>query len=245
MRTTRSPGPVTSPGAGDACRRAGDRPEATMTARPRTADRPPSPVLTMRQEERRRRILRATVALASRGGFDAVQMREVAEVSHVALGTLYRYFPSKIHLLVAALCDQLEQLHATLAKRPPTAPDPRARVAEALLRAFRAMRREPLLADAMVRALTFADRSAAQEVARVSELTTAIILDAFGGAGPADEGQLSAVRVIERTWLSTLVDWLSGRACGARVTLDVTTACRLLEVRPTGTGPADSGGGGT
>ena len=55
------------------------------------------------QRDRRRRILDATVALASKGGFDAVQMRAVAEQADVALGTLYRYFPSKIHLLVSAL----------------------------------------------------------------------------------------------------------------------------------------------
>src|SRR5246127_572010 len=55
------------------------------------------------QRERRKRILDATLALASKGGYDAVQMRAVAEKADVALGTLYRYFPSKIHLLVSAL----------------------------------------------------------------------------------------------------------------------------------------------
>ena len=55
------------------------------------------------QRDRRKRILDATIALASQGGFDAVQMRSVAEQADVALGTLYRYFPSKIHLLVSAL----------------------------------------------------------------------------------------------------------------------------------------------
>lgn len=79
----------------------------------------PASPLTQRQEARRRRILEACARLASRGGFDAVQMREVAESSQVALGTLYRYFPSKIHLLVATMQDQLEHLHATLRKKPP------------------------------------------------------------------------------------------------------------------------------
>ena len=72
--------------------------------------------LTVRQEARRRRILDASTRLAAGGGFDAVQMREVAEESEVALGTLYRYFPSKIHLLVAVMQDQLGQLFAALAK---------------------------------------------------------------------------------------------------------------------------------
>src|SRR3712207_8370837 len=61
------------------------------------------------QRDRRRRILDATIALASKGGFEAVQMRAVAEKADVALGTLYRYFPSKIHLLVSGLARELER----------------------------------------------------------------------------------------------------------------------------------------
>src|SRR5579862_4874341 len=69
------------------------------------------------QRERRKRILDATLALASKGGYDAVQMRTVAERADVALGTLYRYFPSKIHLLVAALTEEFEQLQEKLDRK--------------------------------------------------------------------------------------------------------------------------------
>lgn len=197
---------------------------------PSHAPPPHSPPLTERQEARRRRILHTSAQLACRGGFDAVQMREVAETSGVALGTLYRYFPSKIHLLVATMQDQLGQLHGTLRKRPPVAAEPSDRVAETLMRAFRAMQREPHLADAMVRALTFADRSVSAEVDTVSRLTTAIILDAMGlDAAPTAE-QLSAVRVIEHTWHSALVTWLSGRASIAQVKIDIQTVCRLIDL---------------
>ncbi|MEU4096132.1 TetR family transcriptional regulator [Streptomyces sp. NPDC026673] len=208
-----------------------------MTAAPQ-----PSPVpLTERQEARRRRILRASAELAVRGGFDAVQMREVAEQSHVALGTLYRYFPSKIHLLVATMRDQLEHLHEALRKRPPSATAPADRVAETLMRAFRAMQREPHLADAMVRALTFADRSVSPEVDAVSRLTTAIILDAMRLDGPPGPELLSAVRVIEHTWHSALVTWLSGRASIAQVKIDIETVCRLIDL----TDPRRAGAAGT
>src|SRR5215468_340442 len=60
------------------------------------------------QRDRRKKILDATLALASKGGYDAVQMRTVAEGAKVALGTLYRYFPSKIHLLVSGLAREFE-----------------------------------------------------------------------------------------------------------------------------------------
>ncbi|MDT3400314.1 TetR family transcriptional regulator [Streptomyces sp. B1866] len=189
--------------------------------------------LTERQEERRRGILRASAQLASRGGFDAVQMREVAEASGVALGTLYRYFPSKVHLLVATMQDQLQRLHATLRRHPPAQPEPAARVAETLMRAFRALQREPHLADAMVRALTFADRSVSAEVDAVSRLTTAIILDAMGLEGPPTAEQLSAVRVIEHTWHSKLITWLSGRSSIGQVRVDIETVCRLIDLTVT------------
>ncbi|MEU6877284.1 TetR family transcriptional regulator [Streptomyces sp. NPDC046712] len=192
-------------------------------------DRPASPPLTERQEARRRRILHASAQLAGRGGFDAVQMREVAEAAGVALGTLYRYFPSKIHLLVATMQDQLQHMHTTLRKRPPAGESSAERVAETLMRAFRALQREPQLADAMVRALTFADRSVSPEVDTVSRLTTAIILDAMGLENPTPQ-QLSAVRVIEHTWHSALITWLSGRASIAQVKIDIETVCRLIDL---------------
>lgn len=213
-----------------------------MTSEPKPA-LPASPPLTERQEARRRRILHASAQLACRGGFDAVQMREVAEASNVALGTLYRYFPSKVHLLVATMQDQLQHMHEALRKRPPTSEDPGARVAQTLMRAFRALQREPHLADAMVRALTFADRSVSPEVDMVSRLTTAIILDAMAppaarrtsaraatAPAPPSPEQLSAVRVIEHTWHSALITWLSGRASIAQVKIDIETVCRLIAI---------------
>ncbi|MFF4171817.1 TetR family transcriptional regulator [Streptomyces sp. NPDC001744] len=203
-----------------------------MTAENRAdhgTDHGPAAPLTERQEERRRRILDASTRLASRGGFDAVQMREVAEEAGVALGTLYRYFPSKVHLLVAVMQDQLRHLHTTLRKRPPAGADPAERVAETLMRAFRALQREPQLADAMVRALIFADRSVSAEVDEVSRLTTAIVLDAMGTGHPTP-ARRSVVRVIEHTWHSALITWLSGRSSIAQVKIDIETVCRLIDV---------------
>ena len=56
--------------------------------------------LTQSQNARLTRMLEVTAELALEGGWDAVQMREVAHRAEVALGTLYRYFPSKEYLLV-------------------------------------------------------------------------------------------------------------------------------------------------
>ncbi|MFD5916133.1 TetR family transcriptional regulator [Kitasatospora sp. NPDC058201] len=209
---------VTPPGA---------PPAAPVSDVPATAAGP-TPPLTARQAERRRRILRTATALAARGGYEAVQMREVAEGAQVALGTLYRYFPSKVHLLVAVMLEQLRGLQEQVRRHPPAEREPAPRVAEALTRAFHALQREPLLAEAMVRALSFADRSVSAEVDQVSVATGRLILDAIGQSEPPTEAQRAAVRVIEHTWHAALVAWLSGRASIAEVRADLHTAARLL-----------------
>src|ERR1700704_4018408 len=101
------------------------------------------------QRERRKRILDATLALASKGGYDAVQMRAVAERADVALGTLYRYFPSKIHLLVGALTMEMDQIQDKLDRKPIPGDTPADRVLHVLSRVTRNMQRDPMLTEAM------------------------------------------------------------------------------------------------
>src|SRR3982074_3250548 len=76
------------------------------------------------QRDRQKRILDATLALASKGGYDAVQMRAVAERADVALGTLYRYFPSKNHLLVSALAREFGRMVDRLSRTAITGDTP-------------------------------------------------------------------------------------------------------------------------
>ncbi|GAA4997143.1 TetR family transcriptional regulator [Kitasatospora paranensis] len=184
--------------------------------------------LSPRQAERRLAILRAATSLAARGGYEAVQMREVAEGAQVALGTLYRYFPSKVHLLVAVMEAQLRRLREEVRRRPPAGDGPAERVAAALAQAFHALQGEPRLAEAMVRALSFADRSVGREVDAVASLTSEIVLEAAGLAEPPTAEQQAALRVIGHTWHASLLAWLSGRSSLAEVRADLRTAARLL-----------------
>jgi AcrR family transcriptional regulator len=206
----------------------------TSASSPADPVAPVAPARTERQQARRRRILDAATGLAASGGFEAVQMRAVAESARVALGTLYRYFPSKIHLLLAVLHDQVERLHATLRERPLTERDPGERVMRTLKRAFRSHQREPRLAEAMLRALQFADASARAEAGAVSRLTTALLVDASGLTGAAARERMSAIRVIQHTWHSSLLYWLSGNTTLAEAHEDIETACRLLGPGPGG-----------
>ena len=75
--------------------------------------------LTKSQAQRRERVLRAALELGAEGGYDAVQMRDVATSAGVALGTIYRYFASKDHLLAAALVEWTHDLVRRVTQRPP------------------------------------------------------------------------------------------------------------------------------
>lgn len=185
------------------------------------------------QRDRRRRILDATMALASRGGFDAVQMRAVAEQADVALGTLYRYFPSKIHLLVSALARQFEETQVSLGRKPIPGDTPADRVAFVLARATRGLQKEPNTTEALTRAFMFADASVAGEIHVVGLQLTAMLnralkgADYVEGAEPTEE-ELAVARVISDVWLAALVSWVTGRLSAQEVTDHLDTAVRLL-----------------
>jgi AcrR family transcriptional regulator len=179
------------------------------------------------QRERRKRILDATLTLASKGGYDAVQMREVADRADVALGTLYRYFPSKIHLLVSALASEFDRTKERLGRRPVPGNTPADRIIYVLDKVTRSMQREPLLTEAMTRAFMFADPSAAAEVNAVAALMENILTDAMHDGDPTPDERAIA-RVIGDVWLSNLVAWVTRRASAGDVTRQLELAARLL-----------------
>ena len=185
------------------------------------------------QRERRRRILDATVALASKGGFDAVQMRAVAEKADVALGTLYRYFPSKIHLLVSALARQFEETETSLNRKPIPGDTPAERVTFVLTRATRGLQREPHLTEALTRAFMFADSTVTGEIHVVGMRLTAMINRAMRGeayveGAEATEHEFAVARVISDVWLAALVAWVTGRSTAEEVAEHLDTAVQLI-----------------
>ena len=181
------------------------------------------------QRDRRQRILDATLALASKGGFDAVQMRTVAERADVALGTLYRYFPSKIHLLVSALAQEFERAQAKLDRTTVPGDTAYDRVLFVLGRTTRAMQRDPNLTEAVTRAFMFADASATVEVHAVGKQIERMFVRAMHGPDhtPSKEDK-AIVRVIGDVWLASLVAWVTGRASAGDVAREMEVAVRLL-----------------
>ncbi|MFT9656813.1 TetR/AcrR family transcriptional regulator, partial [Mycobacteroides abscessus] len=99
--------------------------------------RPAAMPSTRRQHEQYKRMLDAAEELAMTRELDHVQMHDVAKHANVAIGTLYRYFPTKRHLFVSALVRESERLvgrQPAFADGGPAAAD---RVGAAMVRAQR------------------------------------------------------------------------------------------------------------
>ena len=194
---------------------------------PVSASDPVDGALARSQAARRRRVIDATLELAAGGGFDGVQMRDVAAEAGVALGTVYRYFESKERLLLQANLEQVEALRLLLAERPPTGATAADRVVDVLRRASRTQTRSPEATAAMVRALGSARPEEADAVARVSDAMTGIITRAMHEGDPSERDRAVA-RVLSQVWLSSLVGWVGGVDGPEVVGDDLERAARML-----------------
>ncbi len=165
--------------------------------------------LTKSQAARRERVIGAALELASEGGYDAVQMRDVATRAKVALGTIYRYFSSKDALLASAMVQWMAELEQTVLDRPPKGKTTSDRVQDVLNRALRAMDRDPQLARAVVAALIAGDPAGVKALNGMIATIARIMRPAFpDDIDPAVEA--SVAKILGHVWWSTLVSWANG-----------------------------------
>jgi AcrR family transcriptional regulator len=191
-------------------------------------DGPPEPAtLTAKQSARRQRVLAAAMELAREGGYEAVQMRDVAARADVALGTVYRYFSSKDQLLTAVWADWREALESRLHHGQPLEGSTRAeRVFDFLRRATRPLERNPKLASALVMSYASSDPPSAAHQREVASWMTRIVVDALDGLPPDD---VQGIReVLGHVWYSVLLGWVQGRMAAPRMYEMLSTTCHLL-----------------
>ena len=183
--------------------------------------------LTKSQAARRQRVLLAALQLGADGGYDAVQMRDIAATAEVALGTIYRYFPSKDALLAAAMVEWMEDLERRVTNRAPQGATTAERVYDVLRRGVATMERQPKLAEAVITALTSDDRDAGGASVATTDVMQRVMLRAFpDDIDPAVEAAIA--KVLGHVWFSCLVAWSNGVGDLAWVSEELETACHLL-----------------
>lgn len=201
-----------------------------------------SSTLAKNQAKRRRRVMSAAMTLAADGGFEHVQMRDVAAEADVALGTLYRYFPSKEYLLVSVLLELVDGLRAGLEQAPVAGDTPRERVVYVLRRAVGFHPDRDAL-GALIRALASANPEVADLVREINHKMTDVIVGAMYADGTEPSARdLQVARVLQLAWLSAVFGWINGVEDKSKVIEDLETAASLLMDPPPK--PRRSGGSG-
>lgn len=182
--------------------------------------------LTLEQQDRRRRLIDAAFELGAEGGYDAVQMRDVAVTANVALATIYRYFSSKDHLLAAAMTEWTAKLQGRVAQSPPRGDTAAEQMADVLHRACKAMERQPKLSVALVRALASADPGVVESSAAVESQIAAMGNDIL--AELPEQVRTDILAVLGHVWYSALISWANGRRDFASVVEELERACHVL-----------------
>ena len=173
------------------------------------ADTGVTSALSRNQAARRERVIRAALELGAEGGYEAVQMRDVATRAKVALGTIYRYFPSKDALLLAVMVQWLGDLEARVTRHPPAGATTVDRIMDVLTRALRAMDRDPRLTAAVIGAMTAGDPASVPAIGEVTQAMARIMRSAFPtDVDPALEA--SAAKALGHVWWSATISWANG-----------------------------------
>ncbi|HET6774056.1 MAG TPA: TetR family transcriptional regulator [Acidimicrobiales bacterium] len=191
---------------------------------------PAATALTRSQAARRERVIRAALDLGAEGGYDAVQMRDVAARAEVALGTIYRYFPSKDALLLAVMVQWLGDLEERVTRRPPAGDTTVERIMDVLSRALRAMDRGPRLTAAVIGAMTAGDPASVDAIGEVTRAMARIMQSAFpDDVDPALEA--SAAKALGHVWWSATISWANGMGDINWVAAELREAAELIADR--------------
>jgi AcrR family transcriptional regulator len=187
---------------------------------------PASPI-SRRQVLRRERVLAAAAELGDRDDFDHVQMNDIAKKAGVAIGTLYRYFPSKVQMFNILFHEELRKF-AVDEWKPMAVEDPLGEVGDQLVRLTRQFASRRRLMVAMIHCAqagymtTTIAEAAAQQLPLVER-----ILAALGISEPTDEDRYRAQLLIY-SWWSVLVSIVHQKASPESGEEQIRIAARLL-----------------
>jgi AcrR family transcriptional regulator len=191
---------------------------------------PPQAVDTMSiaQLDRRRRVLDAVIELVAAGRVDDWGMKDVAERSGVALGTIYRYFSSKDHVAAAALLEWARTLDAGRAVTRASADGDTMteRLVAILRRAVRAYQRQPAFARLVILAATSTDPFASECYAEMGTSVFDTLGDALDDLDPVERRRV--LEVVGAVWYQALTEWVNDRKTIAQVYDAVESAARLV-----------------
>lgn len=188
----------------------------------------PATPSTPAQRDRCRRMLQAATAMVAGGGEDALQMKELAGRAAVSLATLYRYFPSKDHLLLAIAQSRYEDALRRVSGEAPRGATVQERVTGHLLREFRAVQRDQRLTAALGRVLSDTRPEYAPAVRQTLQLHLRVIEHVAMAGGPVDDELRRRLRIALDVLGAATGRWLAGVFSAAEARFEIRVGCYVL-----------------
>jgi len=188
-------------------------------------------VNTPAERARQARILQAAAALLAAEGEQGLQMKQLAQKADVALATLYRYFPSKDHVLGAIALERwkrAQQKIETTRYRGETAGE---RAGDMMVGQFRRVQRDPEYAAALERVANAPDRSTGEYMEGIREIAHQLLRAAVEQDGAAaSEEQLHLLPIVMSACGGAINHWLAGTLSADQTRAEIRTASRLLDL---------------
>jgi AcrR family transcriptional regulator len=186
-----------------------------------------------RDDPRYQRLIDATRELA-RKGYDAVSMRELANLTHMSLTTIYQLGGSKDQLIAEAHADRMEHFREQLRRRPPRGATAEARIKGVVRGYVTALDRDRERTLAMMRA--FYALPVADSESRISVGATyeSIIDAAVGDEDVPDRTQV--IDTLGHVMNSAILAWMNGTRDAAGVQRILDDAVHVLFRQVPGSG---------
>ncbi|MDX2676677.1 TetR/AcrR family transcriptional regulator [Streptomyces soliscabiei] len=196
------------------------------------ARRSPAAPTAQSQVVRRARILTAAAELGAVHGYDGVQMQAVAKEAGVALGTLYRYFPSKTQLFMAVMSEEVFGGRGRTGNRGDA--ELAGDVVDLLVGWTRRFARRPKLALVMVRSVLATYSSESAQAHDIDVLVAPQILGRLGIEQPTEE-DLNKVRLLTFAWWGIVMSRLSDHMTQAQAEDHIRLGTTLVFAPTSGT----------
>lgn len=172
-------------------------------------------------------MLRAAIKLGSQQDFERVQMQDVAAESEVAIATLYRYFPSKVHLFVGVMRAELEKVDPApyVVQADQDLPGV---VSDLLMLFSQEMYANRRLSMSMIQSIILSEGLDSPDSAVIEEAFLDLLLRVAGWHGAPTEDQRRRCWLVIQCWFGVLVTTLSGNRPLESAEQDIRRACELL-----------------
>ena len=186
-----------------------------------------------RADPRYGRLIEATRDLTAQG-YDAVSMRELANITHMSLTTIYQLGGSKDQLIAEAHADRMMKFRQQLSRRPPTGATAEVRVNKVLRGFVGALDRDRVRTLAMMRALYALPSDVTDSRISVRATYTSIIDAAVGDEDVPDRPQV--IDTLGHVMNSAILEWMNGARDAAAVQEILDDAVHVLFRQVPGSG---------